>query len=202
MMEKMPIDKRSSKAFWERQHQMASSLDIAWMWSADSLLRSFQILADQSLADTKAFMTEGIEEHQPFVASVAMMLGALAIENLLKAIAVSKNSHPLDERGKFSYQTHDLLKLAKEISISLDEEEKMLLERLEQFQSWGGRYPTALKSEDLRPRTLLSGGFSSRTTMSLPTDFDKIKKLVQKLKQKLPTVHPVLNERPQPASQA
>lgn len=202
MMEKMPIDKRSSKAFWERQHQMASSLNIAWMLSADSLLRSFQILADQSLADIKELTTEDIEEHQPSVSSVAMMLGALAIENLLKAIAVSKNSNPFDERGKFSYQTHDLLKLANEISISLDEDEKRLLERLEQFQSWGGRYPTALNSEDLRPRALPNGGFSSRTTISLPTDFNDIKKIVKKLKQELPTVHPVLNGSTQPAFQA
>lgn len=187
MIEKMPIDKRSSKAFWERQHQMASSLDIAWMLSADSLLRSFHILADQSLADTKALITEDIEAHQPSVSRVAMMLGALVIENLLKAIAVSKNSNPFNQQGKFLYKTHDLLELANEISISLHEDEKRLLERLEQFLSWGGRYPTALKSEDLRPRTLPNGGFSPRTTISLPTDFDNIKKFVQKLKQELET---------------
>jgi hypothetical protein len=114
------------------------------------------------------------------------MLGALAIEDLLKAIRVPMVTALFDKRGAFTLDTHDVLKLAEDAGIPLSKEEHYLLERLKQFLTWAGRYPIPVFSEEMRPRTLPNGGFAPRTIHSIPDDFAAISAFAKRLKKMLP----------------
>lgn len=186
MTNRLPIDKRSPKDFWDEQHRRLASEQLVWVLSADELLRAFQLLAGQAEADARG--AKDRKGYLPSISGSAMMLGALAIENLLKATRVAQVSQLFDGRGAFCLDTHDLLKLAEDAGISLAVEEKSLLERLEQFLTWGGRYPVPLSSEAMRPRTLPNGGFAPRTSHSIPGDFVAISTFAEKLKAILPAL--------------
>lgn len=185
MAKKLPIDKRSPKEFWDEQHKLSGSMPVVWVLTAEQLLRTFQILADQARQDVHDAFGGDASVRLP-IASTAMMLGGFAIENLLKAIKVSQGSQVFDGRGFFTVKTHNVLELAVEAGIELDAAEEALLERLEQFVIWAGRYPIPLSSEDLRPRTLENDGFAPRTCISISGDFDAVTAFAEKLKKKLP----------------
>jgi hypothetical protein len=186
MVTRLPIDKRSPKDFWDGQHKKLASEQITWVLTADELLRAFQLLAQQAEADVR--QTRGNGCYVPRLSGVAMMLGALAIENLLKAIRLPQVIPLFNSRGAFVLDTHDLLKLAEDAGISLLQEERILLERLEQFLTWAGRYPIPLSCDAMRPRTLSNGGFAPRTIHSIPSDFAAISAFVEKLKARLPAI--------------
>jgi hypothetical protein len=186
MSRRLPIDKRSPKAFWDDQHRKLASTQTTWVLTADQLLRAFQLLAEQTETDIRqAFESD---QYFPSISGAVMMLGALAIENLLKAIRIKQVKQLFNSRGAFVLDTHDVLKLAEDAGISLSQEEHILLERLEQFITWAGRYPMPLFSDPMRPRTLSNGGFSPRTTISHPSDFDAILNFAHKLKTMLPAI--------------
>ncbi|MBI5021419.1 MAG: hypothetical protein HZB59_08290 [Ignavibacteriales bacterium] len=80
-----------------------------------------------------------------------MLLVGYAIENYAKAISVIH--HPrVTENGKLKrLKRHDLLGLISEINFSLSSDEKELLERLEQFVLWAGRYPIPTDAKTVSP---------------------------------------------------
>lgn len=88
-----------------------------------------------------------------------MMLGALAIDNLLKAIRITQIAPFFNSRGAFVLHAHDVLKLTEDAAISLSQEELILLKRLEQFITLAGRYSMPLFSDAMYPRTLSNGVF-------------------------------------------
>lgn len=184
MANRMSIDKRSGKDFLDTQHERAVSNYLPWMLTAEQLLRAYRILANQAELDIKELFDRDVFEHS--VSGQSIMLGALAIENLLKAIRIKQIGCARDERGAFTLKTHDLIELAEDAGLVLSADEERLLERLEQYQLWAGRYPTFLYSEALRPRTLPNGGFVPRTVQHIPNDFDAISDFVIKLKKELP----------------
>jgi hypothetical protein len=186
MATRLPIDKRSSREFWDDQHKKTASQQIAWVLTADQLLRAFQLLAQQAEADVIQLREQEIP--MPSVSGIAIMLGALAIENLLKAIRLQQVTPLFDSRGAFVLDTHDILKLAEDSAISLTSEERARLERLEQFVTWAGRYPIPLFSEAMRPRTFPNGGFAPRSFHCIPSDFAAILAFAEKLKAILPQV--------------
>lgn len=185
MVRKLPVDKRSPKKFWDEQHKLSGNMPVVWLLTAEQLLRSFQMLADQARQDVHDAFRGDASVRFP-IGSTAMMLGGFAIENLLKAIKVSQGSQVFDDRGFFTLKTHNVLELAVEAGVELDAAEEALLERLEQFVIWAGRYPIPLSSEDLRPRTLENGGFAPRTCISIPGDFDAVIALAEKLRERFP----------------
>ncbi len=187
MISRLPIDNGSPRASWDAQHKKIASEPIAWVATADELLRAFQLLAQQTEED---FLQnrEG-NNYVPIVSNVSIMLGALAIENLLKAVCIKKTSNPIfDNKGAFALRTHNLLWLAEDACVSLSPTENILLERLEQFLSWGGRYPIPVSFEAMCPRTLPTGGFAPLTSYLLPTVFQEILAFSERIKAMLPTV--------------
>lgn len=188
MVAKLPIDKRSPKDFWDDQHKSLAAEPLAWTLSADELLRSFELLVAQEALDAPT-RRDKPGKYLPPIHSVAMMLAGFAIENLLKAIHISSNP-AFNASGKFDVATHDLLKLADGIDLFLTEKEKVLLERLEQFLTWAGRYPVPLFTEDMRPRTFPSGGGSApRNFVMIGSDFSQIHDFAKKLRDLLPTIN-------------
>jgi hypothetical protein len=77
------------------------------------------------------------------------MVAGFAVENALKAIRVKQDPSSVTkgQPGDFGIskvvKTHDLKGLAKAASIALSASETDLIERLEAFLVWAGRYPVA-----------------------------------------------------------
>ena len=78
---------------------------------------------------------------------VSMLLG-MALENLLKAIIISKC--PIIEHGNklrnWPKDGHDLISLAEKAGIPLDHQYDQILQRLTTYIRWAGRYPVPKKA--------------------------------------------------------
>jgi len=182
----LQIDKRSPSDFWDDQHKKLASEPLTWTLTADELLRAFELLATQVKEDL-AKAHEQRNNYIPSTFSSALMLAGFAIENMLKALLVTQRP-AFDSSGNFSFKTHDLLKLADDVGLNLSMDERILLERLEQFLTWAGRYPVPLCADTMRPRTLPSGGFAPRTYGWIDGDFQEIRTLTNKLRSKLEVI--------------
>jgi len=82
------------------------------------------------------------------VSGSATLLFGLAIENLLKAIIISKEPKPV-ENGKlrdWPGNGHELIRLAENANINLNMQQRDLLNRLVAFIEWAGRYPVPKKA--------------------------------------------------------
>lgn len=175
-----PIDSRSPKEFWDEQHQRLAEEPIAWVLRADELIAAFEVLA----ADIES---NAASHCPPSTSSVALMLAGFAIENILKAFLVA-NRNPLNSKGRFEFATHKLLKLATNAQLAVSSDEARLLERLEEFVAWAGRYPVPLTSEAMRPRTLATGGFAPVTYHFVGEDFEGVRALIVRMKKLLPKI--------------
>ena len=177
-MTKCPIDKNSPKSFWDDQHKRLAGDQYEWIHTAYDLAQAFEILVKESREEMSSNCCD--------ISKPAIFLGALAIENLLKAIRISQLSSIFNARGEFVLDTHDLLTLVSDAGIKVSEEESVNLERLWQFIVWAGRYPIPLFSNDMRPRTLPGGGYAPRTAYPIPQVYDEIAKLISRFKSMLP----------------
>jgi len=186
MTERSPIDKRSPKEFWDDQHKTLATDQYVWIEAAYELTRAFDILVKEYKENMSP---SGIEASlYPDISKSAIFLGALAIENLLKAIRLKQLPSPFNEQGEFILKTHKLYKLASDASIIMTVEDNVRLERLEEFITWVGRYPIPLSSESLRPRTLPGGGYAPLAGYAIPQEFADISSLIERLKTMLPNI--------------
>lgn len=183
MNNRLPSD-NTSRSGWDKQHKRTGAIPLAWVFTADRLLRGFLLLAEQAKADVPELQKNGF--YAPNISAVAMMLGALSIENLLKAICIKKLSPPFTDRGKFSLNTHDLHKLANLADIEFTKEENVLLERLTHFISWSGRYPIPLLSEGMLPRVYPSGEAYPLNIIKVPADFVEVMDFAKKIRKLIP----------------
>ena len=81
-----------------------------------------------------------------------MLLSGLAVENLLKALAV-KRGLITSRDGKLKFETplkprdgHALTKIADTLNIDLTSDEREILRRLQECVSWAARYPVHLNA--------------------------------------------------------
>ena len=100
-------------------------------------------------------MDEKVPRNAPIsdTAPVSLMLGAYALESLLKSVLVSKhtkvkgrnfNSRQISE---FLEKIHDLDKLAVQADIRLTKADRKILAALSQYAIWAGRYPVPVKAD-------------------------------------------------------
>jgi hypothetical protein len=85
-------------------------------------------------------------------APIALMLGAYAIETLLKMVIVGahcdKHGLTLESRRarEFLPTSHDLISLVKTAGLRVNNDDRNLLRELSRYSSWAGRYPIPLDS--------------------------------------------------------
>ena len=154
---------------------------LSWLLKAESLISSFEVL----IADDERLALEGQPGRR--IQSVAYMLAGFAIENLLKGLLVARES-PFDENGRFKFATHDLRQLAQDAGYELDESENRLLERVQEFTVWTGRYPVPIASDSMRPRANPEGGFTPRTYHQIGQDWPAIRGFFSRFKNELKQV--------------
>jgi hypothetical protein len=119
------------------------------------------------------------------------MLAGLAIENMVKGILVARNpelvqpdrQHP-ERLFKWGASGHELARLLGKANFKLSASETELVERLNIFVTWGGRYPVALDALDMQPRPQQSGELSDPTEIRR-TDPPLVNKLYERLHDEL-----------------
>ena len=135
----------AAKAFWEVHwiekardlYESAKKLEPA----IDAVWDSYERAAELPLSPV---------EPDHFIGTYFMLM-SFAVENLLKAAAVSRNRFEykrkflLDNSFPSELKEHDLVRLAKLVDLALSSCEEDLLRRLTRSAVWFGRYPVPLK---------------------------------------------------------
>lgn len=178
-----PIAKNMPKRFANELHRLGCTEAHLWLTKAGELLKSANLLWQQFLEDLAAFQKgERIEE--PFIGSTALMLYGLAVENLLKA-GLAHQGKAVTVTGSFGLKSHELASLAEQLGLSVTDVEAELLERLEAFVSWAGRYPIPLIAQDLYPRSMSTGQHAIHGVSSL--DASRVNEIIEKIRVLLPS---------------
>lgn len=171
-MKPTPPDPRSPKSAWDDQYDILKGTPLPWLLKAESLMDAFEALIadDNRRAEHHAFRR---------VQGVAYMLAGFAMENLLKGTLIAQQD-PAARSGPFKFKGHDLRQLSLDAGYTLNDDENRLLERVEQFAVWTGRYPIPMNPEDMRPRALPGGGFAPRTFHQVGEDWPAIRVMAQR----------------------
>lgn len=184
--------------YWKEQFDFLQVEPAVWALDADSLMRSFDIVAqaaERDLAEKVRHMTLNPPPpvvYVPDVGGNAMMLGALAVEVLLKGIALTNaaTAAAVQAKDKLIVRrlwSHDLRDIALLAGVQLNQQETGLCERLETFLIWAGRYSTPKKHADMMPRPLVSGGIAPPNIYS-SSDFQTVRGLTARLRAMLPPI--------------
>jgi hypothetical protein len=142
--------------YWLEQGEATARNPGGWLYTADALKRSADILLAASDEDRRKLvdlfskgdgpsLADELAEvaGAPFLAPVYLQLAGLAIENLAKGIAVARDPTvvAVDERGRLVTWGHISVRLFEDLGISLNDAEAAQVERLSVFVEWVGRYP-------------------------------------------------------------
>lgn len=122
---------------------------LIWELSGVTLRYGAEVTLRQVLADTAVRLKHRRRKSlRPSLHGVCLMLFGLAIENLAKAVIVSRRS-PLDSVGQVRFRNHDLPSLIREAGLSVSGEELILLQRLQGFIEWAGKYPSPRRARGM-----------------------------------------------------
>ncbi|MBB5546992.1 hypothetical protein A8H39_06615 [Paraburkholderia fungorum] len=191
-------EKDESVEYWSQQFELLKVDPRVWAADSDSLMRSFNILAEQHTRDLgdnirRAVKSAGAPVPRiPEIGANAMMLGALATEVLFKGIALSRKEvqESLESEDKaiakrlWSHRLSDIAVLA---GVELTGDEATLCEQLEIFATWAGRYSTPKLVKDMMPlrRSPWTGQAMLPNTYS-NVDFMRIRNLNARYRSRLP----------------
>ena len=145
----------------------------AWVEQADCLFISAK-LSETALraAMRKPATISNVRVEQLAFLDSFMMLTAFAFENLIKGLGVAKGMNwktDFQEDGGHGIAAY----VEKATTVSTDE--KNILQRLQTFSIWAGRYPMPTKSGKYQADSL-------QRTLSIPRDVELIERLKARLK--------------------
>ena len=174
-----------SAAFWD-VHWITKARDL--YESARKLEPAMEIVWDsyRARARTLAGPLEPDHYNGPY-----FMLVSYAVENLLKAAAVSRNGFRYKENfrsnGKFppELMKHDLVKLAGSVNLIVTQEEEDLLRRLTRSATWFGRYPTPLKYVEMSGVEKFNDGKEYQVSWFGREDVNKLRDFINGLPARL-----------------
>jgi hypothetical protein len=160
-MARRPVDQRASIDLFRTLYERASREPLAWRMASDSLRRAARTLLPVIENDEKVLCNQQSEDNiEPPLSPVYMLLVGLAIENLVKGICVANAPNIIEnDRLGRGMRTHSILDLLARAHVTVSQEDSELIERLEVFVNWAGRYPIPAKLGDSLPRTNSTGGF-------------------------------------------
>ncbi|TDQ93254.1 hypothetical protein [Paraburkholderia silvatlantica] len=188
----------SREKYWKHQFEFLRAEPVVWALDADSLIRSFNIVAqvaENDLADKVRAMTANPPPPVTYIPEIghnALMLGALAVEVLLKGIAltdqvVSASIKANDRAITGRLMSHSLRDIAQLAGVQLTAPETGLCERLETFLIWAGRYSIPKHHTGMMPRPLATGGIAPPNIYS-SADFQAVRNLTTRLRSLLPLI--------------
>jgi hypothetical protein len=168
------MSENHSDAFWDDLHEFITDFPDAWHMRAEQLIAAFEVLLVNS-------------DPRPGISLLptAAMLAGFAVECLMKGILVQENK-AFDEKNKFTLATHKLAEFASEVGLELDADQRAVLERLQAYIEWGGRYPVPLRAAHIRPKPTWGGGLSPISGTWHGNDWIAIRNIITALKRRLP----------------
>ncbi|WP_225032326.1 hypothetical protein [Paraburkholderia sp. XV] len=191
-------EKEDSQEYWRLQFDLLKVDPRVWAADSDSLMRSFNLLAEQHTRDLgdnirRAVQSAGAPVPRiPEIGANAMMLGALAMEVLFKGIALSQREvqESLAREDKavakrlWSHHLSDISALA---GLELTGDELAICRQLEIFATWAGRYSTPKWAKDMEPlRRSPWTGVTTPPNMYSNVDFVRIRNLNARYRPLLP----------------
>lgn len=123
-----------------------------WLNYARSLRLAASILQPHFESEPSSGPNENKKGFRPAVGPTYLLLVGFAVENYAKAISIILDPDVVSDGKLVRLKRHDLLGLLADIRFHLSPEEDELVERLEQFVQWAGRYPVPTKAETIGPR--------------------------------------------------
>jgi hypothetical protein len=179
------------EALREHLTRMGQNLD-SWLGNAVMLKQVTELIwptPDWARVES----AEASLQHMDYVADtdmwpVGLMIAGYALESLAKGLRVANNKKPVKD-GKLADDlgTHGLEKHLTKAGILLETEEQELIQRLDMFILWAGRYPIPKKLEQYAPQ--------GRPPMMSTGDPRIFRHLFARLRQQLEAMRPT----PQPA---
>jgi hypothetical protein len=139
--------------FFDEQFDLAGKSASAWALNARRLKRSGDIVFDAYERDVGKMSngTSLLELDNLEIASCAMLLYGLSLENLIKAVII-KGKPELISNGELlkwpggGKHGHNLIGLFEEAVIDFSNGQSDIVVRLASFVLWAGRYPIPMKS--------------------------------------------------------
>lgn len=144
-------------------HTQMGNNPANWSASASSLFGACMILRQERQKETDRVMRSpkpvGIVSVAIGTDGVERLLTAFALEALLKAVWVSKGNRLVREgryiglpcENKKKPKWHNLLAMCDDAEIDLQDSERNILARLSDVARYQGRYPIALRWEQMEP---------------------------------------------------
>src|SRR5437667_3285559 len=130
MPSRRPIEPRAGGQTARVMFKRGAETREAWHMVASELERAAELLWDQHDRDMEtSAQTRVADSVPPLVQPAALLLAALAVENLLKGNLITIKP-ALDAAGRFAHKTHRLLDLVEFTQTSVTKEEHDLIERL------------------------------------------------------------------------
>jgi hypothetical protein len=167
-------------------YKSAASDPRQWLSYARSLKYTSNLLKPVFIEEHKTPRPRGQKNYFPITVSpIYLMIVGFAVENYLKGIYVISNPDIIENDKLVKLNRHDILKLLYELKFEISKEEIYLVERLEEFVLWAGRYPIPAKFERLIPKKHREGTKFDFIVYSLPTDVEIAQKLLERLEERL-----------------
>ena len=122
---------------------------------------------------------------KPTVGPIYLLLVGFAIENCSKALSVIHNPN-ITENGKLKrLKRHNLLGLLAEIDFDLSPDEEELVEIVEQFVLWAGRYPVPTDATNSSPKKRRQPGLGDFRIYSVNGDSALCENLLDRLDERV-----------------
>ena len=171
---------------WQEWFNHDVNRPSSWLLSARDLVGEMKsIAANLRTAWTEFHLRGSSEQNAPprGMHRVYLLLSAIAVENLLKAVLVNQAKWPdsqITQKLPDELHSHMLLDLATKVALPLGDHEVDLLERLTEFGIWLGRYPAPTMLHHTKPKKLKSGMVNLSGFM-YGSDIREVESLVNKL---------------------
>jgi hypothetical protein len=191
----MMDDQVSWDAVYASNFESAALWDVSWMSKARDLWECARKLEPEVLRVLESFPAAS----RNAAAKVApdhyqgayFMLLSFAVEDILKAAAISRNGlrykREFKTNKKFpsELQDHDLVRLALLVDLGFENGEEDLLRRLTRSAVWHGRYPAPLKYPEMSGLTKFLDGTERRISWYSGSDIDRLNSLIRRLPARL-----------------
>jgi hypothetical protein len=143
---------QATETLFRRIYDSAAADPRQWLGYARSLKLAASVLQPHFDSEPETGPPERGKGFKPTVGPIYLLLVGFAIENYAKAMSVIRNPIVVSNGKLIRLKRHDLLGLLADFEFALSPDEEELVERLEQFVIWAGRYPVPTKAENVTPR--------------------------------------------------
>ena len=171
----------TTKKFFLHAYESVTTNPKAWLSNAKSLKLGASIFKphfDTELPTNRSEKTEGFKTS---LGPIYLLLVGFSIENYAKAVSIKFDPN-VTENGKLKrLKRHDLLGLLSDIDFILSSEEEELVERLEQFVLWAGRYPVPTNAKNVSPKKRRHPGLGDFLIYSTNKDSELCSSLLDRL---------------------